>query len=322
MGNVTRILVTGASGFIGRAVVAEARSRGLTVVAATRRNTAGLWDDDPGVETLVADLTDSSSVRALRKALDGSRAVIHAAAHLGGDAQAVEADTVLGTATLLEAMEGTDATMVLVSSIVVYDTMRLSPGDTLDESAPLEPPLTPRDAYTRGKLQQESLTGASGRAAWLMRSGAVYGPGRTWHALLGFWVWKLFVRIDGGGELPLVHVDHLARALVDAALTPPQGLQALNVVDDDLPTRARFVSAHRRVAGWPRAVLPVPFRVWIGMARLLRPVAARLPGLFREPVLRARLMPLHYPNAALRKALGGRDDAPFEKMLERSIGGA
>ena len=166
MGDVTSILVTGATGFIGRAVVAEARRRSLSVIAASRRAT-DLWTGDPGVRPLAADLSDPASAAILRDAMPDAGAVIHAAAHLGGDAQAVEADTVLGTATLLEAMEGGSARLVLVSSIVVYDTMRLSPDDPLTEESPVEQPLTARDAYTRGKLQQEQLVTASGRDAWL-----------------------------------------------------------------------------------------------------------------------------------------------------------
>ena len=64
--------------------------------------------------------------------------------------------------------------------------------------------------------------------------------------------------------------------------------------------------------------IPVPYSLWMGLAQVLRPIARKLPGLLRVPVLRARLMPLSYPNTALRHALGGQDDAPLEDMLKRS----
>jgi UDP-glucose 4-epimerase len=95
----------------------------------------------------------------------------------------------------------------------------------------------------------------------------------------------------------------------------------VNVIDNDLPTRARFLKVHRSLTGWPKVVLPLPWRLWLGSAKCLSPVHNRLPGLLREPTLRARLMPLRYPNVALRQALGGQDIAPFEEMLARSVKG-
>ncbi len=313
---MTRILITGAGGFIGRAAVAEARARGLQVVAVVRRSAPPDWDD--GVTVIRADLSDPASVDALRGALQGCGAVIHAAAHLGGDADAVALDTLKGTAHLLAALPGATR-LVLVSSIAVYDTARARPGATMTESAPLFAEGAAPDPYANGKLAQETLARARGGPLWIMRPGAVWGPGRSWHALNGVDAGPLNITLTSDGELPLTHVTHCARALVSAALTDPGAIAALNVIDDDRPTRARFVAAHRACNGWPRIAVPLPWRVWLGLARALRPVSAHLPGLLREPQLRARIMPLKWPNTALRKTLGGHDDAPLEGMLEQSM---
>ncbi|MBV2359553.1 NAD-dependent epimerase/dehydratase family protein [Thalassococcus sp. CAU 1522] len=321
MGDVTRILLTGATGFVGRATVAAARRRGIEVTAVIRSPAPAAWAGDAEIETVRADLSDPQSVDILRSAMQNAQAVIHAAAHLGGDPAAHERDTLSGTDRVLAAMNGTETRLVLVSSITVYDTMALKLGDTLTETSPLERADTARDAYTAAKLQQEEMVRASRRPAWLIRPGAVWGPGRTWHALMGFWVSRLFVRIGGeDGELPLVHVDHLAEMLVQAALTDPRGVTALNAVDDDRPSRARFVRAHRRATGWPRLVLPIGYGFWMAMTAVLSPIARHLPGLFQVPIARARLMPLHYPNTALRAALGGADRADFETVLAQSVG--
>ncbi|SMX31737.1 NAD-dependent epimerase/dehydratase family protein [Maliponia aquimaris] len=319
MGDLTRLLITGSTGFVGRACLAEARARGVEVVAVYRRAPLPEWAADPGILPLCADLSDATAVPALHAAIAGCQAVIHAAAHLGGDANAHATDTLRGTKTLLAAMAGTRARLVLVSSIAVYDTMRVPAGGVLDESAPLESPDHPRDAYAGAKLRQEMLCHASGLPLWILRPGAIYGPGRSWHALLGFWASKLHVQVNSAGELPLTHVTHTAWALVEAAARPPQGTPVLNLLDDDRPTRARFLRAHRRMTGWPRLVLPLPYGLWITLVRLLSPVSARLPGLLREPVVRARLMPLTWPNTALRHTLGGEDMDTFEGMLSRSL---
>ncbi|PYG29518.1 NAD-dependent epimerase/dehydratase family protein [Pelagimonas varians] len=321
MGEMTRILITGANGFVGRAAVAEARKQGFEVIAVYRRQPLPEWAVDNGVIQQQADLSDPACAALLHEHMDRVGAVIHAAAHMGGDAAQHAEDTLCGTQTVLEAMRGSNAQLVLVSSVAVYDTLKLEPGDTLTEDSPLEELNHARDPYAEAKLQQEHLCVKTGHPVWLMRPGAVYGPGRTWHALMGFWAWKLHVQINSDGQLPLVHVEHLAQTLVSAAQATPKGTHALNVVDDDLPTRARFLAAHRKMTGWPRMVLPLPFGPWLALTRILKPISGKLPGLLKEPVVRARLMPLNYPNTALRAALGGADFACFENMLSKSLGG-
>lgn len=312
-------LITGASGFVGQAAVRAARAKGHAVIALYRRTLPEVWANDPGITPLQLDLSAPDAPEALRAALVGVDGVIHAAAHLGEDAQAIRSDTAQGTAHLLQALDGHPARLVLVSSIAVYDTSALSPGATVTEDSPLVDPTAARDPYSASKRAQEIQVSAARPDHWALRPGAIYGPDRTWHALMGFWASKVFVLIDGGGPLPLCHVDHVGQALVAAAETPVSGTIALNVIDDDCPTRTAFVRSHKRLAGWPRLVLPVPYGLWLGLARALRPLGHRLPGLLREPILRARLMPLSYPNARLRARLGGQDAAPFDDMLARSL---
>ncbi len=320
MGEVTRILITGASGFVGGAVVRAARAQGIDVIAQYRSLPHANWESDAGIEPLRLDLSDPGAQNSLKEQLPGVDAVIHAAAHMGDDPKAHETLSVGGTKTLLDAMQGEQARLVLVSSIAVYDTMALKPGDLLDEASPLETTETARDPYTKAKLAQEALVRDARQSAWLIRPGAVWGSGRTWHALLGFWASKIFVQIGGDdGELPVVHVDHLAELLIKAARTVPPGIVAVNALDDDRPSRARFVSAHRKWAGWPRLVLPISFAVWLKLIRLLKPVASRLPGLFREPIARARLMPLSYSNEKGRSILAGPSQADFETLLAQSL---
>lgn len=312
------ILITGANGFVGRAAVQAARSKEIEVTAVYRSTPSPEWASDPGITPLQADLSNPDCVPMLATAARTCGATIHAAALLGGDSAHLEHDTRRATEILLSALPK-DMRLVLVSSIAVYDTLKLAPGDILTEDSPLETSDTAHDGYAKAKLQQEELCQASGLATWILRPGAVYGPGRSWHALMGFWASKLHVQISSDGQLPLVHVDHLADTLIQAARTDSNGAPAVNVIDDDLPTRARFLKAHRNSAGWPHLTISISFKIWLLLARLLKPVSSKLPGLFQEPVLRARLMPLSYPNDALRAALGGADRAPFEQMLAQSV---
>ncbi len=329
MGEV--IVVTGANGFVGRACVAEARRQGLPVLALYRSMPVPGWETDTGITALHCDLTAPDAAETLATALPDSGAIIHAAAHLGDDPDALARDTLQATQTLLEARQTRDLRLVLISSLAVYDTDRLSPGDTLDEDSPVIPlskadlatPAayirTTRDPYAGAKRLQEALVTRSGRPGdWILRPGAIWGPGRSWHALMGFWASKLHVTIGSGGDLPLTHVDHVAQNVLRAACTPVEAAPALNLFDDDRPTRARFLAAHRRCYGWPRLNVTVPYALWAAPLPLLRPVAHHLPGLFREEVLRSRMMPLRYPNVSLRSILGGEDMDSFESMMSRT----
>ncbi|GGG78324.1 NADH(P)-binding protein [Salipiger pallidus] len=309
-----RVLITGASGFIGRACVAEALSRGLEVVAVVRGSAPDLG---PDVTVLRSNLSLPGSVNLLKPALKGCTGVIHAAAHLGGDESAIEADTLTATGNLLAALPQ-DMRLVLVSSITVYDTGRAQPGDSITEDWPLFLPGQAPDAYANAKLAQEAQARLRGAPLWILRPGAVWGPGRTWHALNGVDAGPLHLTLTSGGELPIAHVTRTAHALVAAALTDPGEVRAINVIDDDRPTRDRFVTAHRAATGWPRLALPLPWGVWAALARALVPVAHKVPGLLREPVLKARIMPLRWPNTALREALGGADTDRFETLLHAS----
>lgn len=324
------IAVTGANGFVGRACVAEARRRGHPVLALCRSAPLPEWEADAGVTVARIDL--STEAERLPALLTTARALIHAAAFMGDDPQMLARDTLAATGAVLAACRAADIRLVMISSLAVYDTDALSPGDAVTEASPLIA-LSPdaldrpeaylrsaRDPYAGSKRLQEAMMVQDGEAEddWILRPGAIWGPGRSWHALQGFWASRLFVTIGSEGELPLAHVDHVARVAVDCAQTAPQGAPVLNVFDDDRPTRARFLTAHRRCYGWPRFNVTVPFGAWLALVRLLKPMASRLPGLFREPILRARMMPLCYPNTALRSALPGEDRDSFEGLMART----
>lgn len=325
------IAITGANGFGGRACVAEARQQGCRVVALYRSHPAPEWAKDAGIEPLQLDLTHPDAAQILRNALPANSALIHAATHLGDDPAALARDTITATRAVLDATQGRNVRVVLISSLAVYDTDAIAPGRSMTEASPLIPmPETAfeypdrylhkaRDPYAGAKrLQDAMLIHAGCDNAWVLRPGVVWGPGRSWHALQGFWLSKLHVTIGSNGQLPLVHVDHMAQAAVQAARTGTKGVAVLNVFDDDLPTRARFLAAHKRYYGWPRFNITVPYGLWLRMIHLLKPVSGKLPGLFREPILRARMMPLRYPNTALRNAFRGEDIDTFEGMMART----
>ncbi len=321
------VAVTGAAGFVGRATVAALRARGHAVRALLRRadQAPAAWGADPRVAVHALDLGAPAAGPALAAALQGVDAVIHAAAAMGGDDAAQARDTLAPTQALLAALAGMapPPRLVLVSSYSVYDLAALPEGRPLDETAPLEIHGGGRDAYARAKLAQERMAraaAAEGLPVWLLRPGAIFGPGRLWNAHLGHPVGPLLLQLERAGEVPVAWIGHVAEALARAAERAPEGpggVEAVNVLDDDRPDRAAYL-AELRKGGWPTAVLPLPWRWLAALGRLLAAraparLARKLPGLLRPETLAARMRPVTHDNAALHARLGW---APTRRFAE------
>jgi nucleoside-diphosphate-sugar epimerase len=129
---VARILITGADGFVGRAV-ARALPAGRLRLVDRRR------PDVPGAECIAADLTDKGALPGLLQGID---AVVHLAALPGG---AAEADPAASRAinldaslNLIEAASGR-ARFVYASSIAVFGAPL--PG-RVDDATPVRPAMT------------------------------------------------------------------------------------------------------------------------------------------------------------------------------------
>jgi nucleoside-diphosphate-sugar epimerase len=246
-----RVLVTGASGFVGHAACRELLARGHDVSALVRR--AG--SHPGGTEAVAGDLTDAGALTAaVREA--APHGVVHLAAEIASQrsAERVHAVNVDGTRRLLEACRATGAPKVVFASTVVTGD---AGGALLTEDEPL-PVQTP---YGRSKQEGEALLRDSGLPGVVVRPAHVYGPG-GWYAdemLARLRQPGRFAVIGRGDNLwDVVHVDDVARAIVDALERAPAG-ETFHVADDEpiayydfmaLSARALGVGAPRRIPAW------------------------------------------------------------------------
>ncbi len=328
-----RILVTGASGFIGSHVAAELARRGAHVLALSRtprpaadwesaRTAMQAWTGGEGgapggwIEPVACDLSFPGIGPRLEALVAGCSAVVHAAARLaGGDAEQAR-DTLAPTRALVEAMAAAapGALLALVSSFSVYDIAAVrASGAVLDEDAALEPAPEARDPYTRAKLAQEAIAraaAAGGQPLRILRPGYVYGPGRLDCAHLG--VRKGPVELAmGDGPIAAIPVAACAEALALAALAPPPAApEVFNVVDADAPDRARWRAAMPAGAG-ATLRLPVPGLAARAAAGLM---GGRAPGFLRGPVHAARFLGVPVSDARLRAAFGWSPRRRFEEV--------
>ena len=325
-----KLLVTGASGFLGRYVVDEALRRGHVVRAMVRSPASAAkagWGTDPRLEITVADLR---SRRGLTDAVAGVDAVLHLAAAKAGDVYAQYGGTVVATENLLWAMDQTSARRIVhVSSFSVYDWMRLRGGSLVDESALLEKNAFDRDAYAHTKLVQERLVrGREQGWKWtVLRPGMIIGPDNLWSARVGAQGNRVWVRMGARARLPITYVENAAEAIVLAAENEAAAGQVLNVVDDETPTQRQYVEMlAQRTTPRPK-VVPLPWtaiRVTARLAsltnKLLLRNRARLPGILVPCRVHARFKPLKYTNRKIKEVLGWSPRYSLVQAIDRSMG--
>lgn len=304
-----KVLVTGAGGFLGRAVTAAAARAGHETLAMVRPASAGRGTP-PGVTEVAGDLRQRGP---WCDAMDVD-AVVHCAAAFG-DLASQLAGTVLATENLLAALPERTRRIVHVSSLSVYDFDQPRLGGVMDEATPLETAPLRRDAYTQTKLMQERLVrehaARTGAALVVVRPGAIYGPGKDWDAGRALRAGGLDLVFAPLSRMRLIHVDNCADAIVAALIAPAETPVTVDLIDPEQPSHWRFHAMARRAGVATGVGVPVPYWMVCGLglaaklaSRLFFQGRARLPELLDPPRQRVRWRPLRYPNARARAALG------------------
>lgn len=247
-----RVLVTGASGFIGRAVVAAlveggARPRALVRDRGARADLVAL-----GAEVVPGSLERPGL------ALEGVGTVCHFAYDIRspGSANLRQFDG------FLAAIRGAGVRQIVhASSVVVHDGW---PDATLEEASPVTPPAG-TEGYRAAKIAMErrlaeAVAAGSLEAATILRPTLVYGPGSR------IWTDAVVGRLRAGpvllpeppaghpegapfGTCHILHVEDLARAVVAAARADRAGVRDYLLSDPNPPTWADYYRRHAEVMG-------------------------------------------------------------------------
>lgn len=175
--NGKRLLVTGATGFIGSFIVEEALGKGMDVWAAVRKTSSKKWLTDPHIHFIELDLGNAQRLTEQLKG-DAFDYVVHAA----GVTKCLHAEdfhrtNTQGTIHLVEALRTLKMPVkmfVEISSLSVYGPCReqqpyteISEGDTPQ----------PNTAYGHSKLEAERyLDTLQGFPYVVLRPTGVYGP--------------------------------------------------------------------------------------------------------------------------------------------------
>lgn len=321
VGPGSEVVVTGAAGFVGRAVARKLVEQGLRVRAGTR---ASRWTGtEQGISVMRCDVMASQELDA---AFAGASAVVHCAVGGARDTRVI----VEGTRNVAEAaLRAGVRHLVHISSVAVYGFAK----GVIDEAFPTD---RPHGAYGQAKCEAEAIVreaAARGLVITILRPSLVYGPGS--HAWVELFVERMAsgrwhaLGAAGEGDANLVHVDDLA-AFVARCLKAGQAegsVSVFNVNGADIPTWNDYLTRLNVKLGLPPMPPPEspPGRMKLLMrkgARLAAHIARKLgsEGVARKFELQVLVIPSFDESERFagkrRYAIDAMREAGFEPEID------
>lgn len=315
-----RVLVTGATGFIGRCLVGRLLCLGHEVRALVR-GTSTVRDLDAGVETVTGDLTDTES---LRKAVQGVEMIYNCAGLLGKwgvQEEKLYAVNVAGVQNLLAASISSHVRHIIhLSAGGVTGPL---PDGPVDETYPCRP-STP---YERTKWQGEQAALEMARQHHLpltvVRPTFTYGPGDP-HKLTLFRAIRqgTFAFVGSGAStIHPVYIDDLLDGLERCAAKAPQ--EAVYIIGGERPASKKelvgLIASCLNVSPPARSLPAGPV---MGAALILETVCRVLP--FDPPLTRSRVLMLSknwgYSIAKASRELGYCPRVSLDDGIRRTVG--
>lgn len=310
MNATSRILVTGASGFVGRAVCAEAIIRGLNVRAATRVRRGF---PSCAEEIVVGDISSNTD---WGDALKDCHVVVHLAARVHvmndesidpiTDFRRINVESTLALAR--QAARAGVRRFLFVSSVKVNGEQTEFGSAYHADDLP-----APEDAYALSKAEAEAglklLAVETGMEVTIIRPPLVYGPGVKGNfSILLSWVAR-------GMPLPLgavkdnrrswVGLDNLVDLILVCIEHPEAGNQIFLVSDGEDLSTAELLRKLGEALNRPAQLLQVPVRVLAFLASVLGKgaVAQRLLGSLRVDISKTCLLLNWKPSVSIDEGL-------------------
>jgi dihydroflavonol-4-reductase len=317
-----KALVTGATGFVGRALLERLVAEPGTAVRALARNPDRLNGAGPAVEVVRGDVTDPA---ALDRAVEGVDTVFHVAGTFREPDAADDWYRKVNAGAVREVIRA--ARRHGVRRVVHTSTVGIH-GSMDDGPATEDSPVRPDGIYEETKAEGDALALAEAAAGdpevAVLRPAPVYGPGDTRLVKL-FKLAKAPRPVllgDGRAFYQMVHVRDLADAFLLAARRPEAAGQAFLIAGAERPSVNELVAAVARAQGLPE---PRPIHLPAAPVRHLAhacEVVCRPLGV-SPPLYRRRvdffLLNRRYDTAKAERLLGFRPSVPLDEGLAETI---
>jgi nucleoside-diphosphate-sugar epimerase len=302
-----RVFLTGASGFIGRALAARLRADGHEVGGVDLAA-------DAAAEVVAGDIARPGP---WQDAAAGAEVVVHAAAYVGGRMSRPEeiwAVNTLGTRHVVDAAARAGAArLVHISSVTVFG---VAFPDGVDET---HPPRSFGLPYADAKIASEQVVlqaHAEGLVpVCVVRPGDVYGPGSGQWSVQPVDLIRRRRFVLPPGTFSPVYVDDLIDGIVRAASTPAAAGQVVTLSGGVGVPNATFFAPYAAAIGRRLVVLPWP------VVRTSAALAGLVPG--DDPVNPAAAAYMHrqgtYAIGKADRLLGWRPRTALADGQDRAL---
>jgi predicted dehydrogenase/nucleoside-diphosphate-sugar epimerase len=316
-----KILVTGATGYLGSAVVRRLVEEGYYVRAFVRPLSHVELLEKLGAEVVYGDIRDVDSLVNACKEMD---IVIHMAAALKGSVEFMLDCAVKGTQNLAEAAKACELKRVVyISSMSVYDAVSLRAGELMSESSPLEEFPQVRGTYSLAKRLAEDdalshLQGAS--PSWtILRPSVIVGNSHDIFSPIGKRIGNLLLSPGSAKKiLRLIHVDDVASAIANVVQNNGTRARIFNLSNGPINQQQYIDKFIRKTEPENIRVIYIPYwvaRVAVCALTILRPLSRRIPTIHKR-----RLVSLYQnvqaSSEAIKTATGWE---PRENLLQTLI---
>jgi nucleoside-diphosphate-sugar epimerase len=286
-----RVLVTGAGGRIGKAVVTVLVQNGYYVRALVRPTSSVEFLKQLGVEVFLGDVRRFEDVNVAAAGMD---VVVHLAAGLHGSDEFVINTSVQGTqnisrAALLQRVKR----VIYMSSMSVYDVAAMKNRETIAEDSPLEEQAESRGAYSLGKRRAEGIAlqhlGDKSPTWTILRPSLVVGRGSDPAGAAGWMLGRNLVCLSSPRKrLLLIHVEDVATAVVQIIQHESTRAKIYTLSQPERITLREYVNACIRPQQDGIRALYVPY--WLAMlgvagAKAAKKLFGRGPRLNRRRLL-------------------------------------
>ena len=259
-----RVLVTGASGFVGRPLTQALSQAGHDVLAAARD--ASTIPSATNIEPVaLPNLSQPIDWRPLIRDVD---AIVHLAgiAHVSNEIAEERYDKVNRVATKSLALAASMAPNI--KRLVFVSSIRAQTGPSADHTLTENDTPAPTDAYGRSKLAAEAFVRGYGVPATILRPVVIYGPEARANVAQLMKIAALPVPLPFSAfqnKRSLLALDNMISAIRFVLERPATADETYVVADPTPVSLADMIAIMRKARGRSPGMIPVP-PDWIGRA--------------------------------------------------------
>ncbi len=267
-----KVAVTGAGGYLGRALVYRLLASGFEPFAIVKKESDALEYEGKGINSVCRDLSVENDYNGL---LDGCKALVHCAALRRdyGRWEDFKRTNIDITRLVMEcALNKKLEKIIHISTASIYGNDRSHYGT--DEEADYGQRVV--DYYTRSKIEADKIV--SGLIKYkdfpgvILRPGYIWGPGGQ--TIIPFIVerlrsGRLVLVEDGENLLSLTFIDNVVDAIMLALKNKEATGRIFNITDGSKVTSKRFINDIMSVLGIDVKLKAVPYPLIYSMAYLL-----------------------------------------------------